>query len=96
MRSSSFHPSPAPMTDRLCVYIPLDPNRSGTVAQRAERATRWLWSRAIYPTPSAVNLRMRGATRDCLNGVETKARGRVLRELKIPFLRKFDGSVERP
>ena len=79
----------------LEVFVPLDPNRTGTVARRAERATRYLWSRGIYPTPSAVNLRMRGRTRDCLNGIETKARNAVLEELKIPMLRKWNGSTSR-
>lgn len=79
-RSRSVHPSPDGL---LSILIPLDPNRSGGVAARAKRATRWLWSRGVYPSPSAVNMRMRGWTRDCLNGIETKARNAVMAELKI-------------
>lgn len=71
------------------IIIPMDPNRKGSVAARARRATRWLWSRGIYPSPSAVNMRMRGRTRDCLNGVETSARNRVMAELGIPRQRRW-------
>lgn len=70
------------------IGIPLDPNRGGDLARRAERAARWLWSRGIYPSPSAVSMRMRGRTRDCLNDVETKARNAVLAELGVPYQRK--------
>jgi len=79
-RSTSVHPCTGPQP-RIC--IPLDPNRTGTVAQRAGRATRWLWSRGIYPSPSAVNMRMRGQPRDCLNGIETTARNEVVDQLGI-------------
>lgn len=72
------------------ILIPLDKNRSGGCAGRAARATRWLWSRGIYPSPSAVNMRMRGWTRDCLNGVETKARNAVMAELGISRQRHDD------
>lgn len=65
------------------ILVPMDRNRRGGVAKRAERATRWLWSRGIYPCPSAVNMRMRGRVRDCLNGIETAARNRVMAELGI-------------
>lgn len=74
--------------DRPLIFIPLDRNRSGSCADRAARATHWLWSRGIYPSPSAVNMRMRGATRDCLNGVETTARNAVMAELGIQRQRR--------
>lgn len=70
-----------------CILVPLDKNCKGTVEERTKRATRWLWSHGIYPSPSAVNMRMRGKTRDCLNGVETKARNEVAKELNIPYQR---------
>lgn len=70
------------------IMIPLDPNQKGTVEERTKRATRWLWSHGIYPSPSAVNMRMRGKTRDCLNGIETKVRNEVAKELGIPYQRE--------
>lgn len=79
-RSRSIRPA---LDGHPAVLIPLDRNRFGGVASRVKRATRWLWSRGIYPSPSAVNVRMRGWTRDCLNGIETKARNSVMAELKI-------------
>lgn len=66
------------------IWIPIDPSNKGGVAARVERATRWLWSRGVFPSPSAVNVRMRGRTRDCLNGIETKARNGVMKDLGIP------------
>lgn len=80
-RSTSVYKLPS--GPQPLIGIPLDPNRRGSCADRAARATRWLWSRGIYPSPSAVNMRMRGWTRDCLNGVETKARNAVMAELGI-------------
>ena len=77
------------------VLIPTDPNQSGNVAERVKRATVWLWSRCIYPTPSAVNLRVRGKTRNNLNGVEVKARDSVLNEKRIPMPRKHNGTYNR-
>lgn len=68
------------------ILIPLD-LAGGSVEERTKRATRWLWSKGIYPSPSAVNMRMRGFTRDCLNGVETKVRNEVAKELGIPYQR---------
>ncbi len=90
--SRSFRTAP---DKRLQVYIPLDPNRGGTVGHRVARATRWLWSRCIYPTPSAVNLRMRGKTRDCLNGIETTVRNEILDAIGVPMPRKWRGSNKR-
>jgi len=80
---------------QLEIYIPLDRNRAGGVARRAARATRWLWSKGVYPSPSAVNMRMRGETRDCLNGIETKARNAVMLELGIQRQRRGCRAVER-
>lgn len=71
------------------IEIPLDPNRNGSVAQRTRRATLYLLSRGVYPTPSAVNMRMRGETRDCLNGIETKVRNAVLLERGIGRTRRI-------
>ena len=84
-RSRSVH---AAVDGVLRIIIPLDTNRSGDVAARVRRATRWLWSRGVYPSPSAVCMRMRGWTRDCLNGIETKARNEVMAELKITRQRR--------
>lgn len=95
-RSRSIHPS---SDHRLAVMIPLDRNRGGGVAARAQRATRWLWSRGIYPSPSAVCMRMRGWVRDNLNGVETKSRNEVMAELKITRQRRdnrFRAEVDKP
>jgi hypothetical protein len=92
MRSTSVFPGSG-SPNKVRIEIPLDPNRSGTVAARAARATRWLWARGVYPSPSAVNMRMRGATRDCLNGIETKARNAVLDQLNITRQRG-EGLVE--
>lgn len=71
------------------IEIPIDPNRKGDLAERTRRATLWLISRGVYPTPSAVNMRMRGRTRDCLNGVETKARNAVLLERGLGRMRRL-------
>jgi len=71
------------------IGIPLDPNRAGSCADRAARATLWLWAHGIYPSPSAVNMRMRGRTRDCLNGEETKARNAVMRDRAISRQRRY-------
>lgn len=60
----------------------------GTLAQRTERATRWLWNRGIYPGVAALTLRLHGHTRQCLNGVECKARRTVMQELGIPLQRQ--------
>lgn len=84
-KSRSIHPA---FGDKLAVMIPLDRNQNGGVAERAKRATRWLWSHGVYPSPSAVNMRMRGWTRDCLNGIETKARNEVMYALGITRQRR--------
>lgn len=76
------------------ILIPVDSNRTGGVARRCRRATIWLLSRGIYPSPSAVNMRMRGEVRDCLNGVETRERNAVLAERGVPKMRR-PGIVER-
>lgn len=88
MRSTSIVRRDAALGRGPEIAIPVDPNRSGGVAARAERATRWCWSRGIYPSPSAVNMRMRGWTRDCLNGIETTARNKVMQELQITRQRR--------
>ena len=87
-KSTSVKRSPNPFSRQPMILVPLDPNRSGTVAQRTYRATRWLWSRGVYPSPSAVNCRMRGETRDCLNGIETKVRNMVMNEIGISRQRR--------
>lgn len=55
----------------------------GEREQRVARAVRWLWSRGIYPGPSAVTLRLHGRARRDLNGVEARVRNRLLGELGI-------------
>lgn len=88
MRSTSVERTYA-YTNKVRIYIPKDPKPyEGNVYARAYRATRWLWARGVYPSPSAVNMRMRGKTRDCLNGIETRARNKVMMELGIPKQRK--------
>jgi hypothetical protein len=57
-----------------------------TVAVRAYYATRWLWSRGIYPGVAAVSLRMHGHVRD-LNDRETDGRRKAMQQLGIPFQR---------
>lgn len=64
------------------IYIPQDHNR-GSLRKRTIRATRWLWSRGIYPGPSAVTMRLHGRSRRDLNGVETKARNETMIALGI-------------
>lgn len=69
----------------VSVRIPQDPNQRGKVWQRVERAVRYLWSRGIYPSPTAVQMRLRGSLRRTasLNGIETTTRNRMLKELGI-------------
>lgn len=95
MKSKSVWPLLTSANEKPQILIPLDKNRSGGVAARAERATRWLWSCGIYPSPSAVNMRMRGKTRDCLNGIETKARNKVMKDLGITRQRRDRWAVKR-
>lgn len=65
------------------VYIPRDV-AGGKREVRVERAVRWLWSHGLYPGPAAVSLRLHGHANRTINGVETKVRNRLMKELGIP------------
>jgi len=71
----------------LLVFIELDKNRKGTVYERAARATRWLWSVGIYPSPTAISLRMHGRARNNINDRECKGRKETMILLGIPHQR---------
>jgi len=70
------------------VLIPKDHARGGYRA-RVERAVRWLWSRGIYPGPSAVSLRLHGYATRTLNGRETWVRNEMMVKLGIRRQRKY-------
>lgn len=72
----------------VLIYIPRD-TAGGKREDRVERAVRWLWSRGLYPGPSAVSLRLHGRATRTINGVETKVRNRLMQELGIPRQRKW-------
>lgn len=77
-------------SDDIVVFIPRD-IKGGSYEARIKRAVRWLWSRGIYPGPTAVSLRLHGHTRPSrsLNGKETKIRNELLLELGISRQRKY-------
>jgi hypothetical protein len=70
------------------IFIPRD-TAGGTLEERVERAVRWLWSRGLYPGPSAVTMRLHGKARRDLNDRETKVRNRLLEQLKIGRQRNY-------
>jgi len=73
---------PSQLSD-VIIYIPRD-MAGGRREARIERAVRWLWSRGIYPGPSAVSLRLHGHANRTIDGFETIVRNRLMKELKIP------------
>lgn len=72
------------------ILIPCDRKR-GTIERRVERAVRWLWSRGIYPSPTAVSLRLHGHPARNINGKESSARIVVMDELNIEPQRRNVG-----
>lgn len=74
--------------DDIMVAVPKDKNRKGSVERRAFRASRWLWSRGIYPGIYAVSARMHGRARRRLNDREARGRRAAMIALSLPYQRQ--------
>lgn len=59
-----------------------------TAKLRFKRAVRRLWSRGIYPGPTALNRELHGHSSNNLGGCQPRWRRDVMRELGIPLQRK--------